>query len=334
MRWAGDEPELQRQAAKALGRALWESTKAEGIATERDRAKIREAAALLVVGDDQLSAGEALEAIGDLPGAAQAYSAGGFVERMEQALAKEDAVHDRERDEADAFAASYEMFMRVGRRDDARAELARAIASAAQAGDYRRLIDQLDTSLLDRRPRRAASGAASRSSSLVPRRRSCSAATPLCDLSLRAGGVVAPARRDRARTARGRSSSAISTRATARRSPGCRSSARCRSRATAVRPRRRVLDRASTEHDALLVLRVTNGLDRGVALIAGDDGARVPLAPVGLPASTSMFQHAARCSVAARARRRVQWRATRRYCASSSIRGDRIVADGDEIDIG
>ena len=40
MRWAGDEAELRRQAAKALGRALWESTKAEGVATERDRTKI------------------------------------------------------------------------------------------------------------------------------------------------------------------------------------------------------------------------------------------------------------------------------------------------------
>src|SRR6185312_8380015 len=31
-----------------------------------------------------------------------------------------------------------------------------------------------------------------------------------------------------------------------------------------------------------LVLRVTNGLDRGVALLAGDDGAKLALAPVGL----------------------------------------------------
>src|SRR3954468_5933020 len=37
MRWAGEDPELRRQAAVALGRALWEGAKAEGIATERDR---------------------------------------------------------------------------------------------------------------------------------------------------------------------------------------------------------------------------------------------------------------------------------------------------------
>src|SRR5437870_4399925 len=63
MRWAGEEPALKRRAAAALGRALWEATKAEGIATERDRNKVREAAELLVAGDDHATAGEALEAI-------------------------------------------------------------------------------------------------------------------------------------------------------------------------------------------------------------------------------------------------------------------------------
>src|SRR5262245_19474338 len=44
MRWAGEDPPLKRQAAAALGRALWEAARAEGIATERDRTKVREAA--------------------------------------------------------------------------------------------------------------------------------------------------------------------------------------------------------------------------------------------------------------------------------------------------
>src|SRR6476661_7617828 len=65
MRWAGDDPDLRRQAAGALGRALYAATKAEGIATERDRVKVREAAELLVLGEDHTAAGEALEAIGD-----------------------------------------------------------------------------------------------------------------------------------------------------------------------------------------------------------------------------------------------------------------------------
>ncbi len=104
IRWAGDEPALRSMAAKALGRALWESVRVEGVATERDRAKVREAADLLVAGGDHQTAGEALELIGDLPAAAQAYSAGGYVDKMEATLAKDDAVTERARDEADAFA--------------------------------------------------------------------------------------------------------------------------------------------------------------------------------------------------------------------------------------
>ncbi len=187
LRWAGDTPALRRQAAAALGKVLWEATKAEGIATERDRAKVREAAELLVIGDDHALAGDALEAIGDHLGAANAYSAGGLVERMEQALAKDDALHDRAREESDAFAA-YETAMRVGRRDDARRELVRAVASTAAAGEYRRLLDRLDTSLLT-------------AGKLELKRRgkplivACAAPKivlgrdPLCDLTLRAGGV-------------------------------------------------------------------------------------------------------------------------------------------------
>src|SRR5262249_40576916 len=104
MRWAGEDPALKKQAAKALGRALWENAKAEGIATERDRGKVREAADLLVIGEDHQAAGEALESIGDLQGAAQAYSAGGHVEKMERVLIADDTAHDRAREEADAFA--------------------------------------------------------------------------------------------------------------------------------------------------------------------------------------------------------------------------------------
>src|SRR5688572_4339532 len=59
MRWAGEDPELKRQAAAALGKALWEAAQAEGIATERDRMRVREAADLLVNGDQHGLAGEA-----------------------------------------------------------------------------------------------------------------------------------------------------------------------------------------------------------------------------------------------------------------------------------
>jgi hypothetical protein len=329
MRWAGEDRELQRQAAKALGRALWESTKAEGIATERDRAKIREAAALLVLGDDQLSAGEALESIGDLQGAAAAYSAGGFVERMEATLAKDDAAHDRARDEADA-AANYDMFMRVGRRDDARGELARAIASAAQAGDYRRLLDQLDTSLLtggrvELKRRGKPLVVACAAQKIVVGR------DALCDLPLRAGGVSRQhaqiERHDRAfllRDLDSRNGTTLAGLPLVGTVPLVGSG------------KFGLGDECSIEFDQAddrLVLRVANGLDRGVALIAGDDGAKLALAPVGLPLDV-VFQHG----------RPLLGRGTSKDVAFNAeplgelrvqlIRGDRVVADGDEIDVG
>jgi tetratricopeptide (TPR) repeat protein len=329
MRWAGEDRELQRQAAKALGRALWESTKAEGIATERDRAKIREAAALLVLGDDQLSAGEALETIGDLQGAAAAYSAGGFVERMEATLAKDDAAHDRAHDEADA-AANYDMFMRVGRRDDARGELARAIASAAQAGDYRRLLDHLDTSLLT-------GGRVELKRRGKPLVVACAATKivigrdALCDLPLRAGGVSRQhaqiERHDHAfllRDLDSRNGTTLAGLPLVGTVPLVGSGKFGLGDECAIE-----FDQA----DGRLVLRVANGLDRGVALLAGDDGAKLALAPVGLPLDV-VFQHG----------RPLLGRGTSKDVAFNAeplgelrvqlIRGDRVVADGDEIDVG
>jgi tetratricopeptide (TPR) repeat protein len=329
MRWAGEDVELRRQAAKALGRALWESTKAEGIATERDRAKIREAAALLVMGEDQQSAGEALESIGDLQGAASAYSAGGFVERMEATLAKDDDANDRARDEADA-AANYEMYMAVGRRDDARSELARAIAHAQHAGDYRRLLDQLDTSLLT-------------GSRVELRRRgkplvvACAAPKivigrdALCDLPLRAGGV------SRQHAEVERTATAFQLRDLDSRNGTSLAGLPLVGTVPLVGTGRFGLgDECSIDFEQALrtlVLRIANGLDRGVALIAGDDGAKIALAGVGLELDL-IFQRG----------RPLLGRGTCREVTFNDeplgelrvqlIRGDRIVADGDEIDVG
>src|SRR5678815_2833197 len=145
---------------------------------------------VLVAGDQHTLAGEALETLHDYPAAAHAYSAGGLVEKMEAALAKDDATHHAVREEADAFA-GYQTAMRIGRRDEARAELVRAIAAASGAAagaEYRRLLDHLDAAMLS-------------SGKLELKRRSkplivaCAAQRvvlgrdPLCDLTLRAGGV-------------------------------------------------------------------------------------------------------------------------------------------------
>ncbi len=105
---------------------------------------------------------------------------------MEAALSKEDQLYLRAREESDGFAA-YQTEMRVGRRDEARGLLVRAIGAAAQAGEYRRLLDQLDTALLTA-GKAGQAGEASRRSSCAAQK-IVLGRDPLCDLSLRAGGV-------------------------------------------------------------------------------------------------------------------------------------------------
>jgi tetratricopeptide (TPR) repeat protein len=329
MRWAGEDPALQKQAAAALGKALWEAIKAEGIATERDRAKVREAAELLVTGEDHLLAGEALEAIDDHLAAANAYSAGGLVEKMEGALAKDDATNHRAREEADAHA-GYETAMRVGRRDEARSELQRAIATTTVAGEYRRLLDQLDTALItggkvEIRRRGKPLIVACAAEKLVLGR------DPLCDLTLRAGGVSRQ-HAEIERTDEGfllrdldsRNGTSVSGLPLAGRVP------------LAGSGKFGLGDECTIDFelaDKTLILRCGGGLDRGVALIAGDDGLRLDLTPLGLGLDL-IFKHG----------RPLLGRGTLTDVQFNDeplgdvrvqlIRGDRLIAGGDEIDIG
>ncbi len=329
MRWAGEDPTLQRQAAAALGKALWEAIKAEGIATERDRAKVREASELLVTGDDHALAGEALEAIGDHLGAANAYSLGGLVERMEGALATDDAHNSRAREEADAHA-DYLTAMRVGRRDEARAELVRAVAATAAAGEYRRLLDALDTALItagkvEIKRRGKPLIVACVAEKLVLGR------DVLCDLTLRAGGVSRQ-HAEIERTTEGfllrdldsRNGTTVSGLPLAGRVP------------LAGTGTFGLGDECKIDYelaDKVLILRCTSSLDRGVVLIAGDEGQRLDLMPIGCGLDLVF--------------RRGRPLLGRGSCAGvmfndeplgdvrvQLIRGDRLLAAGDEIDIG
>ncbi|MBA3459933.1 MAG: FHA domain-containing protein [Deltaproteobacteria bacterium] len=329
MRWAGDDPELQKRAAAALGKALWDAVKAEGIATERDRAKVREAAELLVTGDDHTLAGEALEAIGDHLAAANAYSQGGLVEKMEQALAKDDASNYKAREEADAHA-GYETAMRVGRRDEARGELVRAVGTAARAGEYRRLLDQLDTALIT-------AGKVEIKRRGKPLIVACAAEKlvlgrdPLCDLTLRAGGVSRQhAEIERApegfllRDLDSRNGTTVSGMPLAGRVP------------LAGKGKFGLGDECSLDFeliDGVLVLRCAGGLDRGVTLIAGDEGLKLDLTPVGCG-----------LDIIFKSGRPLLGRGTLTDVKFNDeplgdvrvqlIRGDRLIAAGDEIDIG
>lgn len=329
IRWAGDAPELRRQAAAALGRALWQSAKAEGIATERDRARVREAAELLVLGDDHALAGEALEAIGDHLAAANAYSAGGLVERMETALAHDDDAQSQAREEADAFA-DYETAMRVGRRDDARAELVRALGAAQVAAEYRRLLDQLDTALLtagklELRRRNKPLIVACAAHKLVLGR------DPLCDLTLRAGGV-----------SRQHAEIELADGAFLLRDLDSRNGTTIRGMPLAGRVplvdrgRFALGDECQLDYevvDGALIVRAATGLDRGIALIAAEEGRRIPLEPLGV-ALDVVFQRG-RPLLGRGGCRDVKFNdEPLGEVRVQLIRGDRLIADGDEIDIG
>ena len=328
MRWAGDEPALRRQAAAALGRALWEGAKAEGIATERDRQRVREAADLLVQGEDHALAGEALEAIGDYLAAANAYSAGGLVERMEQALEQDEQAQGKAREEADAFA-NYETAMRVGRRDEARAELVRAIAATKNVGEYRRLLDQLETALLtdkvDLRRRNKPLIVACAAPKLVLGR------DQLCDLTLRAGGV------SRQHAEIEWTGDAFVLRDLDSRNGTSLAGMPLAGRVPLVGTGRFGLGdecNIDFEHAGdMLLLRVANGLDRGFALVASRDGKRIDLSPLGT-ALDLVFQRG-RPLLGRGACKEVKFNdEPLGEVRVQLIRGDRIFADGDEIDIG
>jgi hypothetical protein len=173
--------------ARALGLALYGRARAEGIATERDRDRVREAAELLEEGEEFLTAGKAWESVGDDARAVHAYSRGGLVERMEEVLARDEARADRSRQLRQAFA-DYEMLLRSGSRDQARTALQSCLELAESKGDYRRLLDKLESSLITGgravlRVRQGERVAVCSAPSLLIGR------DALCDLALRSGGI-------------------------------------------------------------------------------------------------------------------------------------------------
>jgi pSer/pThr/pTyr-binding forkhead associated (FHA) protein len=328
VRWAGDDPALRRQAAAALGKALWDAVRAEGIATERDRARVREAAELLVAGDSHAVAGEALETIHDHVAAANAYSAGGLVEKMEAALARDDAAHQAAREEADAFA-GYQTAMRVGRRDAARAELVRAVGTASVAAEYRRLLDELDTAMLT-------AGKVELVRRGKPLIVACAAhkivlgRDPLCDLALRAGGVS----RQHAeiehtgagfalRDLDSRNGTTLAGMPLAGRVP------------LAVAGELGLGDECPIDYEVsgdVLILRVRGGLERGAGLIAAAEDQRIELAPLGLP--LDVIFHAGRPLLGRGTATSVTFNdEPLGDVRVQLIRKDRVRADGDEIDI-
>ena len=113
MRWAGDDPELQRQAANALGRALWEARRPRASRPSAIAARSARPRTLLVARRRSQLRRRGARGIGDHRGAANAYSArrprredGGRRSR------KDDDAHDRAREREPTRSPSYETHMR------------------------------------------------------------------------------------------------------------------------------------------------------------------------------------------------------------------------------
>lgn len=277
LHWAGDEPTLVARTSAALGRALVAKLTAEGVATARDRERLREAAELLTAGAAHREAGEAYRVIGDLGAAAAAFSAAGLIDKVEATLGEDEARAGRERQARAAFA-DYELALGVGRRSDARTALVASLA-AEPSDDRQRLLDQLAAELItsgrvELRPR-GGDPIVATSRSVIGLGRDA-----VCELPLRTGGVS----RRHAEIELGPDGFAL-------RDAGSRNGTLIGG--LPVVGRVPLAGRGAVElgedcriefavEGGALYLRVATGLDRGRRLVAAPAGRTIELAPAGL----------------------------------------------------
>jgi tetratricopeptide (TPR) repeat protein len=282
LHWAADDPALTKLASGALGRALLAKALSEGVATARDHDKVREAAGLLLAGGEYRDAGKALEQLEDFQGAAAAYSAGGLVEQTEHALAEDDKKNQSDHQAREAFA-DYELHMRLGRRDDARASLEKCL-ELAPSRDRRRLLDDLLARLItsgkvELRPRSGVPGVVASAGPVIGLGRDA-----LCDLALRAGGVsrrhaeidVAESPRFAVRDAGSRNGTLIGGLPIAGKVP-------LADRGVLELGEDCRIEFTVAGEPPVLALTVQNGLDRGRKVIAARAGEKIDLVPHGVP---------------------------------------------------
>lgn len=348
MHWAGEDAALRERPAAQLGGALLTGLEAEGIATARDRERVREAAALLVAGGEYQRAGEALAKIGDHLAAADAFSAGGLVELMEAALAKDDDGQRAVHDEQEAFA-SYQMNLAIGRRDEARADLQRCIGQAAAGAEYRRLLDTLESKLIT----------AGRVELMVRGRhplvvcavkRVMLGRDALCDLALRSGGVSrqhaeievhADPPRYTLHDLGSRNGTTLGGLPVAGHLPLAGAGKlglgdQCTIEFDFVQPAAgAVQPAAGAAADAagqVLRLRIPSGLDRGALLLAAPEHVAIELAPAELGVSIS-FRNG-RPHLAAAGARELRFNGDALgHVAVQLIRGDSLRIDGVDVDV-
>lgn len=284
LHWATTETVDYRAVRGALGRALLGQATEQGIATARDRAKVREAASLLTEAGDHEQAGDALEMIDeDLP-AAKAFEKGGLLYRMEAALARESKRTERRRTLENCFA-DYEMRLAGGERVLARDALRRCVEAAENKSEYRKLLDDLEARLISGgrvvlcRRGGPVTVLAAGDKIVVGR-------DALCDLVLRSGGIS----RMHAEIEIGRDDAG--ERAFILRDMKSRNG-------TLVAGMRVAGSLPLKDHGSfslgddceidfqvagdppVLTLEITRGLDRGVTLRAGGEGDPLPVADIG-----------------------------------------------------
>jgi tetratricopeptide (TPR) repeat protein len=143
LRWAPEGSPVKTSASRLLGAVLLARVEREGLATEKDRADVREAARLLEAAGDLGEAGSAWERAGDDDAAAKSYERAGLLDRMEQVLAREEKRARTGRRLREAFE-EHELHLYGGDRESARSALRRCVDLADDKGEYRRLLDDLE----------------------------------------------------------------------------------------------------------------------------------------------------------------------------------------------
>ncbi|HKE13909.1 MAG TPA: FHA domain-containing protein [Kofleriaceae bacterium] len=286
LHWAEEGTAERRRATRALGQALLVKSRAEGVATERDRERVREAASLLLEAGEHRAAGEAFESLGDEGAAAGAYRQGGMLDLMEQSLMRDEERSDRERELRQSFA-DYELHLRGGARDAALDAIRRCVASADGTSEYRRLLDELESRLVTggrvalhmRRGERV---------SLAALPRVAIGRDPQCDLVLRSAGVSRRHAEIEVEAARAPDGPALRF---ALRDAGSRNGTRIGGLPVAGSVPLTgsgsfaLSDDCSIDFIAgpdLLTLRIERGLDRGAVALLGAEGRAIPLAAVGM----------------------------------------------------
>ncbi|MBI4508295.1 MAG: FHA domain-containing protein [Deltaproteobacteria bacterium] len=144
LRWTPEGSSVHKRTCRALAEALLARAKAEGMATQKDRDAVHEAAMLLQLIEDPLAAGEAWERLGDDEQAARAYEQAGAIEQLERTLGR---IREQGRvatELRDAFR-TYELAHAGGDRVMAVDALRTCCALAVEKGEYRRLLDRLES---------------------------------------------------------------------------------------------------------------------------------------------------------------------------------------------